>query len=184
MAPGSRAPFPCPPRANRRTRASRGEFAGSCSCRLSGRVTILPFGLRLLLLAPAAEFCVSPNHHLQRGVDDVIRGTLDEGRIFFYCKCDWLLQFVFALHHLRWLVNDGHWSSPLLSFSSWPYWDAGQIHRQQRLSLFAGLERPPRFPWQRSGVAPAQPSVLPASKIDRRARRNLCALHNFRSPQR
>ena len=29
-----------------------------------------------------------------------------------------------------------------------------------------GLERPPRFPWQRSGVAPAQSGVFPASKLN------------------
>ena len=30
---------------------------------------------------------------------------------------------------------------------------------------FRGLERPPRFPWQRSGVAPDHFSALPASKL-------------------
>jgi len=32
------------------------------------------------------------------------------------------------------------------------------------VDVFTGLERPPRFPWQRSGVAPAHSEVLPASK--------------------
>src|SRR5438094_10327730 len=43
--------------------------------------------------------------------------------------------------------------------------DAGKTHGEQSLSLFSGLERPPRFPWQRSGVAPAHSGVLPASKM-------------------
>src|SRR5437899_12787160 len=47
-----------------------------------------------------------------------------------------------------------------------PDLDAGKTHGEQRLSQFTGLERPPRFPWQRSGVAPAQFCVLPASKIN------------------
>src|SRR5215472_714328 len=203
MAPGSRAPFPCPPRANRRTRASRGEFAGSCSWRLCRRVTILPFGLRLLLLAPAAEFCVSPNHHLQRGVDDVIRGALDEGRIFLYCKCDWLLQFVFALHHLRWLVNDGHWSSPLLSFSSWPYWTRarytgngafpGSLGWSDRHGFrgngVGSLQPSPVFcPRPKSTLAPGATSVLSITSVHRRGERNgeptgeprvSCAVHPF-----
>jgi hypothetical protein len=34
-----------------------------------------------------------------------------------------------------------------------------------RFSETCGLERPPRFPWQRSGVAPAHFSALPASKL-------------------
>jgi hypothetical protein len=40
----------------------------------------------------------------------------------------------------------------------------GQTHSEQSLFLFTGLERPPRFPWQQSGVAPAHSGVLPASK--------------------
>ena len=42
--------------------------------------------------------------------------------------------------------------------------DAGKTHGEQRITLFTGLERPPRFPWQRSGVAPAHSGVLLASK--------------------
>src|SRR6266852_8797860 len=60
----------------------------------------------------------------------------------------------------------------------------GQTHGEQSLSLFTGLERPPRFRWQRSGVAPAHSGVLPVSKINRRVMRNLSAPNNFRSPQR
>jgi hypothetical protein len=47
-------------------------------------------------------------------------------------------------------------------------WTRAKTHREQRLSLFTGLERPPRFPWQRSGVAPAQFCVMPVSKLNRR----------------
>src|SRR6202158_5272312 len=42
----------------------------------------------------------------------------------------------------------------------------GKTHGEQSLSLFTGLERPPRFPWQRSGVAPAHSGGLPASKLN------------------
>jgi hypothetical protein len=41
----------------------------------------------------------------------------------------------------------------------------GQTHGEQSLFLFIGLERPPRFRWQRSGVAPAHSGGLPASKL-------------------
>jgi len=47
---------------------------------------------------------------------------------------------------------------------------------------YVGLERPPRFPWQRSGVAPAQHGVLPMYKIHPRVACNLCVPNNFRSP--
>jgi hypothetical protein len=113
----------------------------------------------------------------------VIRRALDEGRIPLDGNCDRFLQFVLALYHLRRFINDRH------DFSFLPYFflsllDAGKTQHEQRIILFTGLERPPRFPWQRSGVAPAQPGVLPASKINCRAMRNLCAPNNFRSPQR
>src|ERR1700746_1617428 len=42
--------------------------------------------------------------------------------------------------------------------------DAGKTHGEQRITLFTGLEVPQRFPWQRSGVAPAHSGVLLASK--------------------
>jgi len=35
----------------------------------------------------------------------------------------------------------------------------------ESLVRLAGLERPPRFPWQRSGVAPAHSDGLHASKL-------------------
>src|SRR2546430_16242678 len=47
-----------------------------------------------------------------------------------------------------------------------PDLDAGKTQGEQSLSLFTGLERPPRFPWQRSGVAPAHSGGLPASKLN------------------
>ena len=105
------------------------------------------------------------DHDLQCGIDDVIRRALDEGRVLVNCNCDWLLQFVFALHHLRWFVDDRHDSSFLFSFFL-AFLDAGKTHGEQRITLFTGLERPPRFPWQRSGVAPAHSDVLPASKLN------------------
>src|ERR1700719_328874 len=43
--------------------------------------------------------------------------------------------------------------------------DAGRTQGEQCLSLFTGLERPPRVPWQRSGVAPAHSGGLAASKL-------------------
>src|ERR1700680_4502600 len=57
--------------------------------------------------------------------------------------------------------------SPSFFISSRPYYklDAGKTHGEQRIALFTGLERPPRFPWQQSGVAPAHSGVLPASKL-------------------
>src|SRR6266566_4603523 len=45
----------------------------------------------------------------------------------------------------------------------------------ESLVRLAGLERPPRFPWQRSGVAPAHSGVLPLSKINGGVKRNLNA---------
>src|SRR6266550_8619799 len=81
---------------------------------------VLPVGLCLLLLAPAAKFHISPNHDLQCGVDDVIRRALDEGRVPLYGDRNRFLQFVFALHHLRRSINDRHDFSFLIS--SWPYW--------------------------------------------------------------
>src|SRR5882762_437285 len=59
------------------------------------------------------------DHDLQCGIHDVIRRTLDEGRVLTDGNCDWLLQFVFALRHLRRSVNDRHDFSFLIS--SWPY---------------------------------------------------------------
>src|SRR5271165_4040615 len=49
MAPGSRAPSPCLPRADRQRSVWRGECAGSCTRRLCRGVTILFFCGRLLL---------------------------------------------------------------------------------------------------------------------------------------
>src|ERR1700726_3124625 len=56
-----------------------------------------------------------------------------------------------------------------LLFSSFSSLDTGKALRKQSTSLFAGLERPhdsfgqPKAP--KSGVAPAHPGVLPASKL-------------------
>jgi hypothetical protein len=59
-------------------------------------------------------------HDLQCGIDDVIRRTLDEGRVLIDRNCDLLLQFVFALRHLRRSINDRHDFSFLIS--SWLNW--------------------------------------------------------------
>src|SRR5215470_19312005 len=106
MARESRAPFRSPLRAGRRRSVARGESAGSCTGRLGGGVFILLFGLRLLLLTPATEFNVPPNDHLQRGVYDMVRRTLDEGGVLLDGNCDRFLQLVFPLYHFRRLVND------------------------------------------------------------------------------
>src|SRR6266550_3596246 len=104
------------------------------------------------------------DHDPQCGIDDVIRRALDEGRVLLDGNRDWLLQFVLAIHHLRRLVNDRHDFFFLISI--WPYWTRGKTHGEQGIILFTGLERPPRFRWQRSGVAPAHSGVLPASKLN------------------
>ena len=103
------------------------------------------------------------DHDLQCGIDDVIRRTLDEGRVLLYGNCDWLLQFVFALYHLRRSINDRHDFS--FSYLFLTLLDAGKTPGEQRITLFTGLERPPQFRWQRSGVAPAHSGGLPASKL-------------------
>src|SRR5882724_73147 len=79
------------------------------------------------------------DHDLQCGIDDVIRRALDEGRVLLDGDCNRFLQFVFALYHLRWFVDDRHDSS--FPISSWHYWDAGKPHGEQRIILFTGLER-------------------------------------------
>src|SRR5258706_1710139 len=96
---------------------------------------ILPVGLRLLLLAPAAKFHISPNHDLQCRVYDVIRRALNEGRVLLYGDRNWFLQFVFALHHLRRSIDDRHDFSFLIS--SWFYWTRAKlrVNRESSCSL-------------------------------------------------
>jgi hypothetical protein len=106
---------------------------------------------------------ISPNHDLQCRVDDVIRRALDEGRVLLDGDRNRFLQFVFGFHHFWRLINDRHDFSSLTFFLALQ--DAGKTQGEQRIILFTGLERPPRFPWQRSGVAPAHSGVLPASKL-------------------
>src|SRR5579859_207526 len=158
MAPGSRAPSPCPPRADRQRSAWRGGCAGSCPRRPYCGVTILPVRLRLLLLAPAAELHVSPNHYLQRGVDDVVWRTLDEGGVLLDSDRDRFLQLVFALHHLRWFVNYGH---SVLLFFLFLIGVTGHGENTWELSLPSSLGWSDRhgFRGNESGVAPAQPGV-------------------------
>src|SRR5438445_5092148 len=102
MEPESRAPFPLPPREGTRGSALRAELAASCPRRLGCGMAILLFRCRLLLLAPPTELRVSPNDHLQRSVDDMIRRALDERRVLLDGHCNRLLQFVLDIHHLRW----------------------------------------------------------------------------------
>src|SRR5216684_1500243 len=108
MAPENRAPSPWPPRGCRRGSSSRAGFFGSRSSRLRSNVTVLLFGRRLLLLAPATEVGISPKHHLERGIDDMIRRAGNERRVLLNGQCNWLLQFVLAFHHLRGFVDDRH----------------------------------------------------------------------------
>src|SRR6266581_263091 len=108
MEPGSRAPFPLPPREDTRGSVLRAEFAASCPRRLGSGMAILLFRGRLLLLTPPPELGVSPDDHLQGRVDDVVRRALDERRVLLNGHCNRLLQFVFALHHLGRFVNDRH----------------------------------------------------------------------------
>jgi hypothetical protein len=66
-----------------------------------------------------------------------------------------------------------------------PFMLAGKtLSRDER----AGLERPlwsfGHKPLAKSGVAPAQSGVLPASKINRRVTRNFNGAREFRSPAR
>src|ERR1700693_3128287 len=75
------------------------------------------------------------------------------------------LQFVLAFHSFRRLINDGHNIAFLISYLFLAELDAGKTPGEQSRSLFTGLERPPRFLWQRSGVAPARSGGLPASKL-------------------
>src|SRR5438445_3797254 len=63
-----------------------------------------------------------------------------------------------------------------------PDLDAGKTHGEQSLSLFTGLERPPRFPWQRSGVASSPFRGFARVQTECRAMRNLYAPNNFASP--
>jgi len=95
----------------------------------------------------------------------VIRRALDEGRVLLDSNRDWLLQFVLAFHPLGRLINDGHDFAFHISYLFLAELDAGKTHGEQGIILFTGLERPPRFRWQRSGVAPAHSGGVPASKL-------------------
>src|SRR5882762_4312610 len=146
---------------------------------------VLPVGLCLLLLAPAAKFHISPNHDLQCGVDDVIRRALDEGRVLLNGDRDRFLQFVFALHHLRRFVNYRHDFSFLISI--WPYWTRAKhmVNRNFPCSLgwsdrhgsrgneVGSLQ--PSFvfcPCPKSIVASCATSAFPATSVHRGGERN------------
>src|SRR5260370_3923842 len=117
MAPENKAPFRWPPRGCKRGSSSREGFFGSRSRRLRRGRAFFPLDRRLLLPPPAAELRVFPEHHLQRGVDDVIGSALDERRVLLDGHGDWLLQLVLPFHHLRRFVDDRHALSFLSSFS-------------------------------------------------------------------
>src|SRR5713226_4261616 len=117
MAPQKRAPFRWPPRGCKLGSASRRGFFGSRSRPLCCGVAILLLGRRLLLLAPATEIRVPPKHHLECGVDDMIRRAGNERRVLLDGHRNRLLQFVLAFHHLWRFVDDRHLFSFLSSIS-------------------------------------------------------------------
>src|SRR5579859_7639834 len=100
-----------------RESSGREGFFESRSRRLCSSVSVFFLSGRLLLLPPAAEVGISPKHHLECGVHDVIWGALDECRVLLDRYGDWLLQLVLALHHLRRLIDDRHEFSFLSSSS-------------------------------------------------------------------
>src|SRR5882672_8576649 len=117
MAPENRAPFRWPRPGCKRESSSREGFVESrprCLCRA---MAILLFSRCLLLLTPATEVRVSPKHHLERGVDDMIRRARNERRVLLDGHRNRFLQFVLAFHHLRGFVDDRHEFSFLSSFS-------------------------------------------------------------------
>src|SRR5213592_4906870 len=117
MAVQAEEPSRWPKRGYKRGRASPEGCVGSRARRLCHSVTGLLVNGCLLLLAPATEVGVSPKDHLEHRINDMIRCALDERRVLFDGYGDWLLQLVFALHHLWWFVNDRHEFSFLSSFS-------------------------------------------------------------------
>src|SRR5260370_41346830 len=119
MAPENRAPFRWPPRGCKRGSSSRGGIFGSRPRRLCRSVTVLLVTGRLLLLAPTTEVGISPKHHLECGIDDVIGSARNERRVLLDGHRNRLLQFVFAFHHLWRFVDDRHGFSFPFSFS-WP----------------------------------------------------------------
>src|SRR6266436_1290097 len=116
MASENRAPFRWLPRGCKRGSSSRGGFVESRSRRLPHNVPFLFVSGRLLLLAPATEVGISPQHHLERGVDDMIRRARNECRVLLDGDCDGFLKFVFAFYHFRRFVDDRHEFSFLSSF--------------------------------------------------------------------
>lgn len=132
----------------------------SCTRRLRRSVTILLFRRRLLLLSPATKLHISPNHHLQSGVDDMIGRTLDKGGTLLDGERDRFLQFVFAFHHFGRLVNDRH------GFSFPSLLDAGNTYKDRVFPSSLGWSDPHGFRGNESGVAPGQPGVFPASKLN------------------
>src|SRR6266480_7692586 len=91
------------------------------------------------------------DHDLQCGIDDVIRRTLDEGRVLLDSNCDRLLQ-----SNSRFAISGGLLMIDMIppSLSLLGLLDAGKTHGEQRIILFTGLERPATVPvatkWGRS----------------------------------
>ena len=131
----------------------------------AGDGNIFPRGL--LLLSPIHEVLVLPQQHLQRGIDDVIRGAVNKGGVLLDHESNRLFQLVLALHVLRGFVDDRN-MFPRLPF--FPLTGRGRntsqtvplpVCRAGATARFFGQPKAPK-----SGVAPAHPSVLPASKLN------------------
>jgi hypothetical protein len=118
----------------------------------------------VLLLSPIYEELVLPQQHLQSGIDDVIRGAVDKRGYFSTTSATGSSTSYSRLTCCGGLLMI---DMCFLLFSSCSYPDTGKTLRKQSTTLFAGLERPHDSFGQpkahKNGVAPAHPSVLPAS---------------------
>src|SRR5438445_1807464 len=178
----NRAPSLLPPRENRRRVAANAALSESCF-RHPGRgcCTFFTFRICLLLFAPAAKLSIFPDDHLQSRVDDVVWGALNEDGVLLDGLRDRVLQLVFAFHHRGRFIDDRHGFSFAVFVATWTRACVLCVSISSRR---LGWSDAHGFRGNVSGVAPAQPGFLSASKINRRAKRNLCAPHNFRSPWR
>src|SRR5579862_4895698 len=113
----------------------------------------------------------------------MIRRAFNESCVLFDGRHDNVLQLVLPLNKFRSFVDDRHILPPCELSASL---DADKTPSKRNAHSVPWAGATPRFFGQpkapKSGVAPAQLGVLPASKIDCRAMRNLYAPTNFRSP--